>query len=65
MQIERVHRSGKPIIVTFLSYKQKMLVLSNARKLKDSDSYNNIYVQEDFTETVQQKKKGCCLSNVR
>ena len=55
LEIERAHRAGKAIVVRFLSYKQKMLVLTNARKLKTSNGYDNIYVREDFSETVQKK----------
>ena len=46
---------GKAIVVRFLSYKQKMLVLTNARKLKTANGYDNIYVKEDFSETLQKK----------
>ena len=42
MEIERAHRVGKAIVVKFLSYKQKMLALTNAHKLKTSDGYDNI-----------------------
>lgn len=54
LEIERSHRVGKAIVVRFLSYKQKMLVLTNARKLKTS----NIYVRVDFSETVQKKRQA-------
>ena len=52
MEIERAHRVGKAIVVKFLSCKQKMLVLTNARNLKTSDGYDNIYISEDFSETA-------------
>ena len=58
LEIERAHRAGKAIVVRFLSYKQKMLVLTNARKLKTSNGYDNIYVREDFSETVQKKRQA-------
>ena len=58
MEIERAHRVGKAIVVKFLSYKHKMLVLTNARKLKTSDGYDNIYVKEEFSETVQKKRQA-------
>ena len=35
-----------------------MLVLTNARKLKTSDGYDNIYVKEEFSETVQKKRQA-------
>ena len=55
LEIERAHRVGKAIVVRFLSYTQKMLVLTNERKLKTSNDYDNIYAREDFSETVQKK----------
>ena len=58
LEIERAHRAGKAVVVRFLSYKQKMLVLTNARKLKTSNGYDNIYVREDFSETVQKKRQA-------
>ena len=58
MHIERAHRSGKPVVVRLLFHKQKTLVLSNARNLIYSDGYDNIYVQEDFSEAAQLKRKG-------
>ena len=53
LEIQQAHRPGKAIVVRLLSYKQKMLVPTNARKLKTSNGYDNIYVREDFSETVQ------------
>ena len=32
-------------------------MLTNARKLKTSNGYDNIYVREDFSETVQKKRQ--------
>ena len=58
LEIERAHRVEKAIVVRFLSYKQKMLVLTNARKLKTSNGYDNIYVKEDFSETLQKKHQA-------
>ena len=57
LEIDRAHRAGKAIVVRFLSYKQKMLVLTNARKLKTSNGYD-VYVREDFSETVQKKRQA-------
>lgn len=58
INIERAYRSGRVIIARFLSYKQRMLVLSNAHRLNGSDTFSNIFVREDFSEIVQQKRKG-------
>lgn len=55
--IERAQRYGKSILVKFLSYKQKMLVLSNARSLRGSEQFSHIYVNEDVSEMVQTKRK--------
>ena len=55
--IERAHRSGKAIVAKFLSYKQKTTVLTQARKLNQSETFKNIYVREDFSEAVQRKRK--------
>ena len=57
MEIEQAHKVGKAIVVKFLSYNPKILVLTNARKLKTSDGYNKTYVREDFSETVQKKRQ--------
>ena len=57
VHIERAHRAGKVIVARFLSYKQKMAVLSKARELKNSD-YDHIYVREDFSESVQTKRQA-------
>ena len=57
IHIERAHRAGKAIVARFLSYKQKMAVLSKARELKNSD-YDHIYVREDFSESVQTKRQA-------
>ena len=54
---EPAHRAGKAIVARFLSYKQKMAVLSKARELKNSD-YDHIYVREDFSESVQTKRQA-------
>ena len=59
INIERAHRSGKDcIIVKILSYKQKMLILRSARNLKNSQMYRNVYVREDFSSMVRQKRNG-------
>ena len=57
IHIERAHRAGKVIVARFLSYKQKMAVLSKAREPKNSD-YDHIYVREDFSESVQTKRQA-------
>lgn len=57
IDLERVYRSGKVTVAKFLSYKQKEFVLSQARSLKDSDTYCDVYVREDFSETVQEKRR--------
>ena len=57
----RVHRLGRPrqgvnsrpIIAKFLLYKDKDLVLKNARKLKDT----GFSVSEDFCEATREKRK--------
>ncbi|KAK7502879.1 hypothetical protein BaRGS_00005828 [Batillaria attramentaria] len=54
VSIERAHRVGDGIIVKFLSYKDRELVMSNVRKLKDT-KYS---VQEDVSPTVRAKQKG-------
>ena len=63
MMIERVHRTGnptgysgkrpRPIMIKFLRYKDKMAVLGKAKKPKGT----NIYVNEDYTESVRQKRR--------
>ena len=62
IEMEHVHRSGKPpgqggkpgpIVVTFLRYKDRLAVLENAKYLRGS----NIYINEDFSETVRQRRK--------
>jgi hypothetical protein len=60
IQIERAHRVGKQgaIIVKFLSYKQKAMILKNSNKLKTS-SYRDVYVREDFSKCVRIKRQ--CL----
>ena len=55
--LDKVHRSGKVVIVTFISQKDKVLVLRNARKLKDSREYNKVFVREDFSESMQEKRR--------
>ena len=56
--IERAHRAGKAIFeAKFLSYKQKTTVLTQARKLNQSETFKNVHVRDDFSETVQRKRK--------
>nr|KAG5709426.1 hypothetical protein BaRGS_029275 [Batillaria attramentaria] len=52
--IERAHRVGEAIIAKFLSYKDKVLILSKTRRLQGTD----ISIREDFSDTVRQKRKG-------
>jgi hypothetical protein len=58
IHIERAHRVGKNIIVKFLTYKQKELVIKNAKRLKDSACFYNIFVQEDYSQIVQSKRQA-------
>ncbi|XP_077491262.1 uncharacterized protein LOC144101915 [Amblyomma americanum] len=58
--IERAHRLGRyapdkhrPLIVKFLSFKEKNRVLSNAAKLKDTDWA----ISEDYSAKVWQQRK--------
>lgn len=62
IELERVHRSGKPpardekprpIVARFLRFKDRNIVLEKAKCLKGS----NIYINEDYSETVRQKRK--------
>ena len=63
MVIERAHRTGnptgysgkrpRPIMIKFLRNKDKMAVLGKAKDLKGT----NIYVNEDYTEAVRQKRR--------
>ena len=52
---------GKPSAFNF-SYKQKMMVLTSARKMKTANGYDNIYVREDFSVTVQKKRQALVTS---
>ena len=54
--IERAHRVGKAIIIKLLSYKDKETILGAAKNLATTN--NAISVSEDFSKTVQQKRKG-------
>ena len=49
---ECAYRSRKVSIARLKSYKQRILVLSNAHRLNLSDTFNNIFVREDFSETA-------------
>lgn len=62
MEIERARRSGKPvsmgnkprpIAVKLLRHKDKLSILAKAKILKGS----NIYINEDFSDTVRQKRR--------
>lgn len=62
IEIECVHRSGKPvpmgnkprpITVKLLRHKDKLSILAKAKALKGS----NVYINEDFTDTVRQKRR--------
>ena len=52
--LERAHRAGAAIIGKFVSYKDKMEVLSHAKFLKGSA----ISVREDVSLRVREKQKG-------
>jgi hypothetical protein len=59
IDIERAHRTkGNAIVAKLLSFKQKTLVLNNARRLKNSETYKNVTVREDFSALVRSKRKG-------
>ena len=62
IEIERAHHSGKPasmsnkprpITVKLLRHKDKLSILAKAKTLKGS----NIYINEDFSDTVRQKRR--------
>jgi hypothetical protein len=58
IHIERAHRSGpNAIVVKLLSFKQKALILSKCRNLKDSEQFSNVFVREDFSANVRLKRK--------
>ena len=66
IEIERAHRlnfvtSGcHPIIVKLQKFKDKQLILRNAKKLKDTD----IFINEDYTRRVREIRKNLLDSNV-
>lgn len=62
IEIERVHRTGKPaaggnrprsMVVKFLRSKDRSAVLERAKKLRGT----NIYINEDHTDAVRMKRK--------
>lgn len=60
VEIERAHRVGRstgrgprPVVVKFMRHKDKSSILQRAKMLKGS----NIYINEDFTESVRRKRK--------
>lgn len=61
VELERGHRIGKPgggertrpILVKFLRYKDRETILQRAKSLRGT----KIYINEDFTDTVKQKRK--------
>jgi hypothetical protein len=59
IEIERAHRTGNDsaIVVKLLSFKQKTLILSKARLLKGSGKFQNVFVREDYSSAVRQKRK--------
>jgi hypothetical protein len=57
IQIERAHRVGKAVVAKFLSYRQKTLVLSHARDLKNTRDYSRVFVREDFSQPVREQRK--------
>ncbi len=61
IEVERAHRTGKPlmgerprpIVVQFLTHKDRSAVLQRAKNLKGT----KIFINEDYTDTVRQKRK--------
>ncbi|CAH1245985.1 Hypp7624 [Branchiostoma lanceolatum] len=61
IEIERAHRNGRfqdggrlrPIVAKLLRYKDRDTIIQRAKYLKGS----NIYINEDFSEKVRQKRK--------
>lgn len=65
IELDRAHRAAKrngfrpnadkprPIVAKFLRFKDRSTVLEKAKKLKGT----NIFINEDFTEAVQQKRR--------
>ena len=60
ISIERAHRTnnGSAIIVKLGSFKQKELILRKARLLKSIDNFKDVFIREDFSLTVRQKRRG-------
>ena len=57
IEIERAHRlNSRSIIVKFKSFKQKSLILSKAKNLRHSYRFSRVFVNEDFSERVKQKR---------
>ncbi|WP_419595870.1 hypothetical protein, partial [Thiolapillus sp.] len=57
VEIERAHPLGKnTVMVKFLSFKDRDLVMSRARNLKGSDP--PLFVRDDVSEAVRSKQKG-------
>ena len=58
IEIERAHRVGKSSIVCkFRSFKQRSYILSAAKNLRNSHRFSRVYVHEDFSELVKQKRQ--------
>ncbi|KAL8591409.1 hypothetical protein ACOMHN_022215 [Nucella lapillus] len=57
IHVDQAHRYGKAIVVRFLSFKQRSLILSQAQRLKQTEKCQNVFIREDFSVTVQQKRK--------
>lgn len=64
MPIERAHCSGmpengadkkRPIVVKFLNYKDRELILKRRKELKKTAP--GVYINEDFSEAVRQKRR--------
>ncbi len=61
VEVERTHRAGKPsggdrprpIVIKLLRYKDREAILQRAKSLKGT----NIYINEDFTDSVRRKRK--------
>jgi hypothetical protein len=63
IHIDRVHRSGKVLIVTFQSQRDRLLVLKNAKRLNQSEKFRRVFIREDLSESTQEKRRQ--LSNLQ
>ena len=57
IEIERAHRlNSRAIIAKFKCFKQKSLILSRAKNRRHSYRFSRVFVNEDFSERVKQKR---------